>query len=59
VDWLGSKKVRPLLGHSDQVTRPGVPSLVQADANLIKYDAIWAAENQKRIMSEWKEKVVK
>jgi iron(III) transport system substrate-binding protein len=60
VDWLGSKEGQTFIGtFRSKVTRPGVPSLVQADANLIKYDAIWAAENQKRIMSEWKEKVVK
>jgi len=59
IDWLGSKEGQTFIGtFRSKVTRPGIPSRVKVDPNLIKYDAIWAAENQKRIMSEWKEKVV-
>jgi len=60
VDWLGSKEGQTFIGtFRSKVTRQGIPSRVKVDPNLIKFDAIWAAENQKRIMSEWKEKVVK
>ena len=59
IDWLGSKEGQTFIGtFRSKVTRPGIPSRVKVDPNLIKYDAIWAAENQKRIMSEWKEKVL-
>jgi iron(III) transport system substrate-binding protein len=60
VDWLGSKEGQTFIGtFRSKVTRPGIPGRVKVDANLIKFDAIWAAENQKRIMSEWKEKIQK
>jgi iron(III) transport system substrate-binding protein len=42
-----------------KVTRPGILGRVQLDPNLIKYDALWAGENQKRIMSEWKSRFQK
>jgi iron(III) transport system substrate-binding protein len=59
VDWLGSREGQTFIGtFRSKVTRQGIPSRVKVDPNLIKFDAIWAAENQKRIMSEWKEKVV-
>ena len=54
VDWLGSKEGQIQIGLlRSKVTRPGVPGKVLVDAKLIKYDALWAGENQKRIMSEW------
>lgn len=60
IDWLGTKEGQTFIGtFRSKVTRPGIPSRVKVDPNLIKFDAIWAAENQKRIMSEWKERVVK
>ena len=60
VDWLGSQAGQTFIGtFRSKVTRPGIPGRVTVDPKLIKYDAIWAAENQKRIMSEWKERVVK
>ena len=60
VDWLGTKEGQTFIGtFRSKVTRPGIPSRVKVDPKLIKFDAIWAAENQKRIMSEWKERVVK
>jgi iron(III) transport system substrate-binding protein len=60
VDWLGSKEGQTFIGtFRSKVTRPGIPSLVKFDPNLIKYDAIWAGENQKRIMDQWKEKFKK
>ena len=60
VDWLGTKEGQTFIGtFRSKVTRPGIPGRVKVDPKLIKYDAIWAAENQKRIMNEWKERVVK
>lgn len=60
VDWLGTKEGQTFIGtFRSKVTRPGIPGRVKVDPNLIKFDAIWAAENQKRIMSEWKERVLK
>ena len=60
VDWLGSQAGQTFIGtFRSKVTRPGIPGRVKVDPKLIKYDAIWAAENQKRIMNEWKERVVK
>jgi len=60
VDWLGSKEGQTFIGtFRSKVTRPGIPSLVKFDPNLIKYDAIWAGENQKRIMDQWKERFKK
>ena len=59
IDWLGSTEGQTFIGKfRSKVTRPGIPSRVKVDPNLIKFDAIWAAENQKRIMSEWKQRVV-
>jgi iron(III) transport system substrate-binding protein len=58
IDWLGSQEGQTFIGKfRSKVTRPGIPSRVKVDPNLIKFDAIWAAENQKRIMSEWKLRV--
>jgi len=42
--------------HRSKVTRPGIPGRVSLKPNLIKNDALWAAENKKRIMSEWKKR---
>ena len=54
VDWLGSKEGQTQIGLlRSKVTRPGVPGKVLVEAKLIKYDALWAGENKKRIMSEW------
>jgi iron(III) transport system substrate-binding protein len=55
VDWLGAKEGQTFIGtFRSKVTRPGIPSKVKIDPNLIKFDAIWAGENQKRIMEQWK-----
>ncbi len=55
IDWLGSKEGQTYIGtFRSKVVRPGVPGLVKMDPNLIKYDGLWAGENQKRIMSKWK-----
>jgi len=60
IDWLGSKEGQTLIGKfRSKVTRPGIPGRVSLDPNLIKYDAIWAGENKKRIMSEWKKRFQK
>lgn len=60
VDWLGSKEGQTFIGtFRSKVTRPGVPGRVGLDPNLMKYDALWAGENQKRIMSEWKKRFQK
>jgi iron(III) transport system substrate-binding protein len=60
IDWLGSKEGQTFIGtFRSKVTRPGVPGRVKMDPKLIKYDAIWAGENQKRIMSEWKKRFQK
>lgn len=54
VDWLGTKEGQTLIGQSrSKVTRPGIPGKVTVEAKLIKYDALWAGENQRRIMGEW------
>ncbi len=54
VDWLGTKEGQTQIGLlRSKVTRPGVPGKVLVDPKLIKYDALWAGENKKRIMSEW------
>jgi iron(III) transport system substrate-binding protein len=60
IDWLGSKEGMTFIGKfRSKVTRPGILGRVQLDPNLIKYDALWAGENQKRIMSEWKSRFQK
>ena len=60
IDWLGSKEGMTLIGkHRSKVTRPGIPGRVSLEPNLIKNDALWAAENKKRIMSEWKKRFQK
>ena len=60
VDWLGSKEGQTFIGtFRSKVTRPGIPGRVGLDPNLMKYDALWAGENQKRIMSEWKKRFQK
>ena len=60
VDWLGSKEGQTFIGtFRSKVTRPGVPGRVGLDPKLMKYDALWAGENQKRIMSEWKQRFQK
>ncbi len=60
IDWLGSKEGMTFIGKfRSKVTRPGILGRVQLDPGLIKYDALWAGENQKRIMSEWKSRFQK
>ncbi len=54
IDWLGSKEGQTQIGLlRSKVVRPGIPAKVSVDPKLIRYDALWAGENQKRIMSEW------
>jgi iron(III) transport system substrate-binding protein len=60
IDWLGSKEGMTLIGKfRSKVTRPGIPGRVSLQPNLIKNDAVWSAENKKRIMSEWKKRFQK
>jgi len=60
IDWLGSKEGQTFIGQfRSKVTRPGIPGKVSLNPNLIKYNALWAGENQKRIMSEWKNRFQK
>lgn len=60
IDWLGSKEGQTFIGQfRSKVTRPGIPGKVSLNPNLIKYNALWAGENQKRIMSEWKKRFQK
>lgn len=55
VDFAGSPEGMAVAGrYRSKVTRPGVASLVDFDAPVIEYDAVWAAENQDRIMTEWR-----
>ena len=57
IDWLGSEEGMTLVGKSrSKVTRPGIPGTVNFAPNLMKYNAVWAGENKKRIMNQWKEK---
>ena len=60
IDWLGTKKAMELVGQTrSKVTRPGVSGQVKIMPKLIKYNAVWAGENKKRIMSTWKSKFQK
>jgi len=60
IDWLGSPEGQTYIGsHRSKVTRPGVSGKVKIDPNLINYDALWAGENKKRIMKEWKDRFKK
>lgn len=55
IDFIGSERGMTLAGqYRSKVTRPGIPSLVDFDPPVIAYDAVWAAENQDRIMAEWR-----
>ncbi len=45
--------------YRSKVTYPGVEALVEFDPKVIDYNAQWAAENRKRIMSNWKTKFTK
>lgn len=55
VDFVGSPEGMRLAGkYRSKVTRPGVEALVDFDPPVIRYDAVWAAENQDRIMAEWR-----
>lgn len=55
IDWLGTEEAQAFIGQKrSKVTRPGVQGRVKFNPNLIKYDAYWAGENQKRIMNEWR-----
>ena len=57
IDWLGTEEAMKLVGMTrSKVTRPGVASKVKFEPKLIKYNAVWAGENKKRIMTTWKEK---
>lgn len=60
IDWLGSKEGQTVVAKTQtKVVRPGIPGVVKVDPKLIEYDAKWAGENQKRIMSEWKKRFQK
>ncbi len=60
IDWLGSPEGQAYIGtFRSKVTRPGVEGTIKIDPNLINYDALWAGENKKRIMAEWKERFKK
>jgi iron(III) transport system substrate-binding protein len=60
VDWSGTVEGQTVFGTTRaKVTRPGVPSLAKIKPKLIVYDAKWAGENQRRIMSEWKKRFQK
>jgi iron(III) transport system substrate-binding protein len=55
IDYLGSRTFQEEVAkYRSKVTYPGVESLVSFDPKLIDYDAKWAADNRKRIMSTWK-----
>ena len=57
VDWIGTKEAMILFGKlRSKVTRPGIPSRIKTDPELIKYDVMWAALNEKRIMTSWQER---
>ena len=56
LDWLGTKEAMELVGQTrSRVTRAGVRGTVSMDPKLIKYNAMWAGENQNRVMSTWKD----
>lgn len=60
IDWLGTKEAMELVGQTrSKVTRPGIPGKVKIMPKLIKYNAVWAGENKKRIMRTWKSKFQK
>ena len=60
IDWLGTKEAMELVGQTrSKVTRPGVSGQVKIMPKLIKYNAVWAGENKKRIMRTWKSKFEK
>jgi len=57
MDWIGTEEAMKLVGQTrSKVTRPGVAGQVKFEPKLIKYNAVWAGENKKRIMNTWKEK---
>ena len=60
IDWIASEEAMKLVGQTrSKVTRPGVAGQVKIMPKLIKYNAVWAGENKKRIMSTWKKKFQK
>jgi len=60
IDWIASEEAMKLVGQTrSKVTRPGVTGQVKIMPKLIKYNAVWAGENKKRIMSTWKKKFQK
>ena len=60
IDWIASKEAMELVGQTrSKVTLPGVSGKVKFMPKLIKYNAVWAGENKKRIMTTWKEKFQK
>ena len=55
IDYIGNRNFhQEVAKYRSKVTYPGVESLVSFDPKLIDYDAKWAADNRKRIMSTWK-----
>lgn len=60
IDWLGTKEAMELVAQTrSKVTLPGVSGKVKIMPKLIKYNAVWAGENKKRIMRTWKSKFQK
>jgi iron(III) transport system substrate-binding protein len=60
IDWIGTKEGQTFIAkYRSKMVRPGVAGRVKVDPKLIKYDALWAARNQKRIMSQWKDRFQK
>lgn len=57
VDYVGSERgMKTVAEHRSMVTRPGIAGAIDFEPNFIDYDAVWAAENQERIMEQWREK---
>jgi iron(III) transport system substrate-binding protein len=60
VDLCGTKRFMEIAGMvRSKVTMPGVKSRFLTSPKVIDYDAAWAADNKKKIMSTWKEKFAK
>ncbi len=57
VDYVGSERgMKTVAKHRSMVTRPGIAGAIDFEPNFIDYDAVWAADNQERIMEQWREK---
>ena len=57
VDYVGSERgMKTVAEHRSMVTRPGIAGAIDFEPNFIDYDAVWAAENQERIMEQWRER---